>query len=69
MSTFKSSNVIEILEVNGNELSQLNRLHLTISNHWNRRKFVVLEIDGKEYTVEANQLSRAIDNAQNAHSC
>lgn len=39
-----------------------------VSEHWNRKQLVVIEIDGVKHTVVADELKRAIDNAQNAHS-
>lgn len=41
---------------------------MQISEHWNIKQFVVIEIDGIKHTVIADELKRAIDNAQNAHS-
>ena len=40
---------------------------LIVKNHWSRREFVVLEFNGKEITVVASDIERAITNAQNAH--
>lgn len=66
---FSSVNTIRIYETNGLENigieSEMPKMG--ISEHWNRKEFVVLEIDGVKYTVLADELKRAIDNAQNAH--
>jgi len=69
-SRFKSVNSIQIYETNGAKNqgleSEMPKMH--ISEHWNRKQFVVVEIDGVKHTVMADELKRAIDNAQNAHS-
>lgn len=69
-SRFKSVNSIRVYETNGTENkgleSQMPKMH--VSEHWSRRAFVVIEIDGVKLTVLADELKRAIDNAQNAHS-
>ena len=67
---FKSINSIQICETNGAENKGLESKmpKLTVSEHWNRKELVVIEIDGVKHTVVANQLIRAINNAQNAHS-
>lgn len=68
-SRFQSINLIEVFETNGVEEKGLrsDRPKLKVSEHWNRKDFVVLEVDGKSITVVADDLMRAIDNAQNAH--
>ena len=68
-SRFKTINLIEVYETNGTEEKALgsDRPKIKVSEHWNKRSFVVLEIDGKKITVVADDLKRAIDNAQNAH--
>lgn len=38
---------------------------IAVRNHWNYRDRCVLEIGGKSYTVLADDLRRAIDNATN----
>lgn len=67
---FKSINSIQIYETNGTDNIGLESKmpKLTVSEHWNRRQLVVIEIDGVKHTVIADELKRAIDNAQNAHS-
>ena len=69
-SRFKSVNSIQIYETNGTENKGLESKmpKMQISEHWNRKAFVVVEIDGVKHTVVADELKRAIDNAQNAHS-
>ena len=69
-SRFKSINSIQIYETNGTENKGLESKmpKLIVSEHWNRKQLVVIEIDGVKHTVVADELKRAIDNAQNAHS-
>jgi len=66
---FKSINVIQIYETDGVENGGIESKmpKLQIREHWNRKQFVVIEIDGVKHTVLADELKRAIDNAQNAH--
>lgn len=63
----KTESKIEIYEINGTESKPVERPVIIVRNHWNRRNFVVIEIDDKNYTVEAGELNRAIENAKNAH--
>ena len=69
-SRFNSVNSIQTYETDGTENkgleSKMPKMH--ISEHWNWKRFVVIEIDDKKHTVVADELKRAIDNAQNAHS-
>ena len=67
-NTFETSSTIKIYELNGSERKVDENLpNVIVKNHWNRRDFVIIEIDNNEYTVLADELSRAIDNAQHAH--
>lgn len=70
-NSFESINLIEIYETNGVEEKGLRseRPKVEVSEHWNRKDFVKIGIDGKNVTVLASELKRAIDNAQNAHGC
>lgn len=63
----KVSNVIDIYEINGEEVCSIDGPTIEVRSHWNSRDFVVLVVDGKEYTVVARDLEAAIDNAQNAN--
>lgn len=68
-SRFESINLIEVYETNGTEEKGLrsDRPKVKVSEHWNRKDFIIIEVDGKKVTVLASELKRAIDNAQNAH--
>ena len=68
---FKSENKLDIYEIDGEDKHTISSKmpKLTVSEHWNRKSFVVLRIEeGKKITVSAAELKRAIDNAQNAHN-
>lgn len=39
-----------------NEYSEPTKGSLKVHNHWNINRFVELEIDGKRYTVNGNEL-------------
>ena len=67
-NTFKTSSTIKSHEFNGSAREVGKDLpNIVVKNHWNRRDFVIIEIDNNEYTILADELSRAIDNAQHAH--
>ncbi len=70
MENFETINAIEVYEVDGKECNGLrsDKPKIRILNHWNRKCFIDVEIGDKTYTILADQLKRAIDNAQNAHS-
>jgi len=70
MTRFETVNLIGIYETNGTENKELKSKmpKLIVSEHWNRKQFVVIEIEGVKHTVLADELKRAIDNSQNAHS-
>lgn len=36
-----------------------------IHSHWNDEELVKLEVDGKKYTVDGEQLKKAVDNCMN----
>lgn len=69
-STFETVNLIEVYETNGIEEKGLRsqRPKVKIKGHDLYKTFVVVEVDGKSLTVSAQDLLRAIQNAQNAHS-
>lgn len=55
---------VEVYEKNGNT-TDTDRDKIIIENHWNRRNFVTLNINGEKLTVVAEHLKIAIDNATN----
>ena len=38
---------------------------IKIHDHWSNRRMVEIEIEGKRYTVLADEVKRAVDNATN----
>ena len=58
-------NKIRVYEFDGSEIDSSEAI--VIENHWNRKAFVVIGVDGHDYTVDAGDLIKAIENAQNAH--
>ena len=58
---------IDIYENDGIESKGLGKDQVIVRNHWNRKEFVCVEINGKEVTVLADELNKAIQNAQNIH--
>lgn len=69
-STFETVNIIQVYETNGVEEKGLKsqRPKVKIKGHATYKTFVVIEVEGKSLTVSAQDLLRAIQNAQNAHS-
>lgn len=47
------------------EYSGETKLDLKIHNHFPTKNLVTLEIDGKFYTVDGNDLKTAVDNCMN----
>jgi len=65
--SIKVNSVVKAYEKNGEQIKGLNYPLIEISSHWNRREFVILQIeDGEKLTFLANDLIAAIVNAQNA---
>ena len=66
----ESINRIEVYEENGKELKGLRseKPSIMLREHWNISKFVVIIVGDLTYTVLANDLKKAIQNAENAHS-
>ena len=46
-----------------NDYSEPEQPSIKVHAHWNDSNMVVLEIDGKKYTVSGKELKTAIDNA------
>ena len=69
MRQFKSNNIIEVIktvEVNGDVVN--GKEEICISENFNQRSFVVFNIRGVKYTLPANEVIKAINNAQNTHT-
>lgn len=68
----KSMNWIKVYELDGSEvfIHQEHEPMIVVKSHWNRKALVVLEIipNHHKYTVDADELIRAIQNAQRAHA-
>ena len=58
-------NKINVYEIDGNDEDIKYGTTIEIKSHWNSRKLVCLNIFGKEITINAEDLKRAIDNAVN----
>jgi hypothetical protein len=41
---------------------------IKVHNNWNTKRNVDLEVDGKRYTVNGNDLIQAVQNAMNTNS-
>lgn len=48
-----------------NDYSEPAMPSVIINAHWNNQKLVELEVDGKKYTVDGEQLKKAVDNCMN----
>jgi hypothetical protein len=66
----QSINIVEVYEENNQELEGLRskKPSIIVREHWSRKDFVVISIGELSYTVCAEDLQKAIKNAQNAHS-
>ena len=62
----KVINEVKVYEVDNEELAVGKYPKLKIKSHWNRSSFVILEFEGKDITVVASSLAKAIQNATNA---
>lgn len=58
-------NKINVYEIDGNDKNIEYGTTIEIKSHWNFRNLVCLNIFGKEITVDAEDLKRAVDNAIN----
>jgi hypothetical protein len=62
----KVSNALTVYEVDGRDVPLGEKTpSINISAHWNRRALVVVEIDGKKYSVIAEDIEAAVRNATN----
>ena len=57
-------NKIKVYEIDGNDEIKYDT-SIEIKSHWNFKRFIVLNIFGKEITVVAEDLEKAIQNAVN----
>ncbi len=58
-------NKIKVYEIDGDDNIKFNDTSIEVKSHWNYHNFIVLNIFGKEITVVAEELERAIQNAIN----
>lgn len=58
---------IRTYEIAGKEITGLHKDSddLIVEAHWNQNRLVLLEFQGKQITVDADDLKRAIQNATN----
>jgi len=55
---------VPVYEIDGEECLPKNDRHITVKSHWNRTStMVVLVIDGNEFTVARDAISKAVDRA------
>ena len=60
----RSSNEMNVYEHNGKE-QQFTERPLKVTSHWNRDEFVIIDTGTETFTVLADALKVAIDNATN----
>jgi hypothetical protein len=65
--SIKVENKIYCYEIDGIETKGLDRPEILIKNHWCRSNMVIINIEGKTYTVLAQDLITAINNSTNAN--
>ena len=58
---------ITVYEKNGRDETPGETLEIGINSHWNRDSMIVISIGDDTYTVVADDLSAAIENAQNTN--
>ena len=58
-------NKIKVYELNGEDVEIGKSVEIKIKSNWNRKSLVVLEIGKVDYTVIADELQKAIQNATN----
>jgi hypothetical protein len=62
----KVTNEFSAVEIDGKEPNPGDIAHLiTVTSHWNRDKLVIVTIGGVAYTIIADELVKAVDNARN----
>lgn len=66
MNRIRVQSAMNIYEIDGTDTSGLKLPQLLVESHWNRRNLIVLDVGGKRYTVDADDLRAGIQNATNA---
>ena len=61
----KVTQEVDIFEINGEEIEPDEHKIISVNSHWSRDEWVVLAVGGKLYTIFADDLRVAIENAQN----
>ena len=64
MTRIDVRNTILVYEIDG-EYTKFGT-KMEVLSHWNYNHYVILDIDGKKYTVVAKDLKTAIDNSTNS---
>jgi threonine aldolase len=66
MAKSKVASEIHVYEIDNQEVGTLpGSPTIRVLPHWNRESMVELEVDGKRYTVAADALAKAIQDATN----
>ena len=65
MAKLEVKTKVKVYEKDGKELGVNESDEISVEGHWNRRNFVILNINGKKVTVVADHLNRAVQNATN----
>lgn len=47
------------------ECSNTGKENIRVHNHWNRKDLVEIEVGGKSYAVNGNNIKTAVDNCMN----
>ena len=64
MNRVESKNEIKVYEVRGEDTGN-DDISISIVSHWNRREFIIIDTGNSAYTVDADDLRKAIENSQN----
>lgn len=64
----KVENKQQVYEIDGKDVTgPRDEYQLTVASHWNRPEFVVIKFGDNSYTVVANDIIAAIQNAKNTN--
>ena len=67
MAKIRVSTMVQIYEIDGEDTPNNKDTELKVLSHWNQDNFLVLQFPrGKKYTVDAEDLQAAIENAVNS---